>query len=50
MVVSKNAVSKTVSKLKKGKTYYVKIQAYKMYKGKKVYGKYTAVKKVKIKK
>ena len=50
IVVSKNAVSKTVSKLKKGKTYYVKIQAYKMYKGKKVYGKYTAAKKVKIKK
>lgn len=50
VIVSSKAVSKKISGLKKGKTYYVKIQAYKTYKGKKVYGKYCAAKKVKIKK
>lgn len=43
--------SKTITKLKKGKTYYVKVCAYKLdSKGSKVYGKYSKVKKVKIKK
>ena len=50
VIVSSKAVSKKISGLKKGKTYYVKIHAYKTYKGKKVYGKYCAAKKVKIKK
>lgn len=40
----------TNKKLKKGKTYYFKIRAYKTVDGKKIYSKYTAVKKVKIKK
>ena len=42
--------SKIVSKLKKGKTYYVKVEAYKLNGKKKVFGKPSAVKKVKIKK
>ena len=40
-----------VSGLTKGKTYYVKVRAYKTDStGQAVYGKYSAVKKVKIKK
>ena len=43
--------SLTISGLKKNKTYYVKVRAYKKdSQGKKVYGSYSAVKKVKIKK
>ena len=43
--------SYTISKLKKGKTYYVRIRAYKVDStGKKVYGKYSSVKKVKVSK
>lgn len=48
--IPKNSVVKTITKLKKGKTYYVKVQAYKKNGTKKVYGKASAVKKVKIKK
>lgn len=48
--ISKNSVTKTISKLKKGKTYYVKVQAYKKNGTKKVFGKVSTVKKVKIKK
>lgn len=44
------ATSKVVTKLKKGKTYYVKVEAYKMNGTKKVFGKPSAIKKVKIKK
>lgn len=45
------STSKTVKSLKKGKTYYVKVRAYKVDSAnKRVYGKYSAVKKVKIKK
>lgn len=41
----------TVKKLKKGKTYYVRVRAYnKGSDGSKVYGKWSATKKVKIKK
>lgn len=41
----------TITKLKKGKTYYVKVRAYRLdSKGDKVYGSYSSVKKVKIKK
>lgn len=47
-VVKTNAGSKTLSKtvtgLKKGKTYYVKVRAYKTVNGKKIYGTYSAVK------
>ena len=43
--------SKTVKSLKKGKTYYVKVRAYKVDSAnKKVYGSYSSVKKVTIKK
>ena len=52
-VTKKNTAktSYTISKLKKGKTYYVRIRAYKIDStGKKVYGKYSSVKKVKISK
>ena len=37
-------------KLKKGKTYYYKVRAYKVVSGKKVYGKFSMIKKIKIKK
>ncbi|MBR1693652.1 MAG: fibronectin type III domain-containing protein, partial [Lachnospiraceae bacterium] len=41
----------TVKKLKKGKTYYVRVRAYKTDgNGNKVYGKWSAIKKVKVKK
>lgn len=53
----KNAVSKTTKNrtmtytLKKGKTYYVRVRAYKLDStGGKVYGKWSSVKKIKIKK
>lgn len=49
--VNMTSTSKTINKLKKGTTYYVKVRAYaKDSKGKKVYGSYSKVKKVKIKK
>ena len=35
-----------VTNLKKGKTYYVKVRAYKTVNGKKLYGAYSAVKRV----
>ena len=44
------AASLTIKKLKKKKTYYVRVRAYKMVNGRKVYGKWSGVKKVKIKK
>jgi hypothetical protein len=48
--ITKNStVSKTVSGLTKGKTYYVRVRAYKTIDGKKVYGAYSAVKKIKCK-
>lgn len=59
VVVKKGAVkkvtvtgtSKTLSKLSKGKTYYVKVRAYKKDStGAKVYGSFSSVKKVKISK
>lgn len=39
-------LTKTVTNLKKGKTYYVKVRAYKTVNGKKLYGAYSAVKRV----
>ena len=38
------------TKLKKGKTYYYKVRAYKKVNGKKVYGSYSSVKSVKVRK
>lgn len=46
-----SSLSKTVSKLKKGTTYYVKVRAYKLDStNNRVNGAYSSVKKVKIKK
>ena len=46
--VSKNKISYTITDLKKGTVYYVKVRAYKKdSKGKKVLGKYSTVKKIK---
>jgi hypothetical protein len=47
-VTSVKGTSKTFKKLKKNKTYYVKVRAYTKKNGKKVYGAYSKVKKVKI--
>ena len=49
--VTTTKTSKKITKLKKGKTYYVKVRAYKLDSaGSKVYGKYSKALKVKIKK
>ena len=50
-VTVKNAktVSKTISKLTKGKTYYVKVRTYKTVSGTKYYSGYSAAKKIKVK-
>ena len=40
----------TIKKLKKKKTYYVKVRAYQIVDGKTYYGSYSSVKKIKIKK
>ena len=47
---STTKIKYTVKKLKKKKTYYVRVRAYTVLNGKKVYGKWSKVKKVKIKK
>jgi hypothetical protein len=48
--IAKNStVSKTLTKLTKGKTYYIKVRSYKTISGKKYYGAYSAVKSVKCK-
>ena len=47
--VKKNKiVSYSKKNLKKGKTYYIKVRAYKVIDGKKVYGTYSKVKKIKM--
>lgn len=52
--VKRKVTTKTTCKLggiQKGKTYYVKVHAYKLDSaGKKVYGKYSSVKKIKVNK
>ena len=49
--ISTKKTSATLKKLEKGKTYFVKVRAYKKDSaGKRVYGKYSASKKIKIKK
>lgn len=47
--VNASGTSKTISKLTKGKTYYVKVRTYKTVKGTKYYSAYSSVKKVKVK-
>ena len=47
--VNASGTSKTISKLTKGKTYYVKVRAYKTVGKTKYYSGYSAVKKVKVK-
>jgi uncharacterized repeat protein (TIGR02543 family) len=48
--VAVTSTKKTLTKLKKGKTYYVKVRAYKTDStGKKIYGAYSKVKKIKVK-
>lgn len=42
-------LTKTISGLKSGKTYYVKVRTYKTVSGKRIYSGYSAVKKVKVK-
>ena len=50
VTVKKNTVkSYTAKGLAKGKTYYVKVRAYKTADGKKIYGAYSTVKNVKVK-
>ncbi|MCB6994382.1 CAP domain-containing protein [bacterium 210820-DFI.6.37] len=50
VTISKNKTTKKViKKLKSGKTYYVKVRAYKKAGSAKLYGSYSAVKKVKVK-
>ena len=46
---SKKTLSKTVSKLKSKKKYYVRVRAYKTVDGKKIYGSWSKVKTVKVK-
>ena len=46
--VSGKSLSKTVTGLKKGKTYYVKVRAYKTVNGKKIYGLYSNVRSQKL--
>ena len=42
--------SVVIKKLKKKKTYYVRVRAYKVVGGRNIYGKWSAVKKIKIRK
>ena len=49
ITVKPEKLSVTLKKLTGGKTYYVKVQAFRTISGKKYYGRYSAVKKIKIK-
>lgn len=47
-LTSKSATSKALTKLKAGKTYYVKVRAYKTVDGKKIYSSWSKVKSAKV--
>ena len=47
-VSGRSTVSKKITGLSKGRTYYVKVRVYKTVNGVKVYGAYSAAKKVKL--
>ena len=47
-ITKASTVSKVIKKLKKGKTYYVRIRTYKKVNGKKLYSGWSKVKKLKI--
>lgn len=49
-LLKKNVNKYTLKKLKKDKTYYIQVRAYKIISGKKQYGKWSGRKKIKIKK
>lgn len=49
VAVSKKNASKTISKLKSKKRYYVRVRSYKTISGKKMYGTWSSVKSVKVK-
>ena len=49
-VTKYSTYKRTVSKLKKGKTYYFKVRSYGTYRGKKYYGAYSSTVKVKVRK
>lgn len=49
VTVSKSNTSKTIKTSQSGKTYYVRVRAYKTIDGKKVYGSWSKVKSVKVK-
>ena len=48
--VKKSSTSKTISKRKKKKTYWVRMRSYKTVRGKRIYSSYSSTKKIKIKK
>ncbi len=49
LTITSNTANKTISKLTSGKTYYVKVRAYKTVAGKKFYSTYSSTKKIKVK-
>lgn len=49
-MVGKWTSQKTLTRLKKGRTYYVRVRAYKKSSGRKIYGKWSKIKKIKIRK